>query len=61
METTFERRTYRVAEVAATTGLTPDYLYKCIRAGAIKAVKVRSVVLIPAEELTRIVSGGVSQ
>jgi excisionase family DNA binding protein len=56
--TTPERRAYRPAEFADTTGTTRAFVYKLIQCGELRTVKLGRCTLIPASELDRILGGG---
>lgn len=53
-----ERHAYRVPEAAERLGTSPDVLYRAIRAGRIRAVKLESMTLIPHAELDRLCQQG---
>ena len=48
-----ERWAYSPREVAKACGKSSAWVYKLIREGELKSVKVRGAVLIPTEELKR--------
>lgn len=53
-----DRRAYRPLEVVRLTGLSRGAVYRAIAAGLIRAVRVGEAILIPAEELERLLREG---
>ena len=54
-----ERRLYRIREFAEATGTSLAGAYKHAANGALKTVRIGRTVLIPAEELERVLREGI--
>jgi excisionase family DNA binding protein len=55
---TCPRAAYSVTEATASLGVSRDWLYRMLRDGTIRSVKLGGRRFIPASELDRIASGG---
>ncbi len=49
--TTIERLAYRPDECALTLGVSRDTIFKLLRSGELKSLKIQSARLIPASEV----------
>lgn len=50
-----DRLTFSVAEVAALLGVSPKTVRRMVHSGALRCVYVRSLPMIPADELHKLV------
>lgn len=54
-----ERKAWTVAEASESVGVSQSALYRSIRQGSIRAVRIGGRVVIPSDELERLLAGGV--
>ena len=53
-----EQRTYSVTDVAHIFGVTPSHIWRLCQKGDIASIRLGGRILIPREEVDRILSGG---
>lgn len=49
-----ERKYYSLREISEMTGISKNYLWKKVRSGELKAIRIANRYLVPKEELEKI-------